>query len=169
MIFFAVSPVFAGLICVHHDAYVSSSLERGHDLNATKLLLIAMLSTSVSVILRKAIIGRMHPLQFEVVSNVMHLTLSLIAYSLIGIKYQHMTPATIGIAFSQVVMGFITVLAFTFAISSGNNLGASTAVMSASPVVTFALSMLCYGEKLDMRTALGILMVIAGTTLVSSR
>jgi drug/metabolite transporter (DMT)-like permease len=111
----------------------------------------------------------MHPLQFEVVSNLMHLALSLAAVAAVGIKYQPMSAPTLGIAFAQVVMGFITVLAFTFAISSGNNLGASTSIMSASPVVTLALSMLIYGEKLDLKTAIGILMVIVGTAIVSSR
>jgi drug/metabolite transporter (DMT)-like permease len=128
-----------------------------------------MFSTSVSVLLRKTIVDKIHPIQFEVTSNVLHLLMSLVAYWALGVRYHALSTGVASITLLQTMASFVTVVAFTYAIRSGNGLGSSVAIMSASPMVTLVLSMIFLGEKFEPKTLLGILFILTGTLIVSSR
>jgi drug/metabolite transporter (DMT)-like permease len=133
------------------------------------LLFIAMVTSSASLIMRKSLVNKMPPPQFEVMAGILHAVFSMCAYFAMGTKYQKVDGGVYVSALVQSLLSFFTVFSFTYAIRTGNSLGASSAVLSASPLITLVLSLLFFGEKLEARTLLGMLCIVVGTSIIATR
>jgi drug/metabolite transporter (DMT)-like permease len=133
------------------------------------LILAAAVSSSLSLSMRKAIIEKMPPAQFEVMAGLLHFFFGIASYCILGVKQQRVDAVTLFYVFLQSMLGFFTVIAFTYAIRGSNSLGAASALMSTSPVITLLISSVAFDEKVSVRQAAGIFFVLLGSYFVTSK
>ena len=132
------------------------------------LLLVSVLATASSVVMRKMTSAKIPPVQYEAVTGLLHATLGAALYLSLGDRWRSIEVGSYGAVGAQALFSFLAAISFSYGIRAGA-LGPAAAVMAASPVVTMALSAMLFGERPEMRTLLGTALVVAGTVIVSLR
>lgn len=123
----------------------------------------------MSTIARKSLLGRVTPIQYETVSGCFHalFSIGLLLFTKSNMKNIDAESWTLIIA--QSLMSMAAIFSFMYALKGSTNLGASSAIVSAAPIVTMILSMIFYGERPELRSVVGILLILVGTFIVTTR
>lgn len=137
--------------------------------NTTALLLITMIVTGISTVARKAIMGRVTPIQYEAVSGSFHALFSLAAFFFTKSKLQNINVESWVMMIFQSSLSITAVFSFMYAIRGSNSLGASSAIVSASPAITLLLSVIFFEEKVDLKLIVGMILILFGIAVVSLR
>lgn len=137
--------------------------------NTTALLLITMIVTGISTVARKAIMGRVSPIQYEAVSGSLHALFSLTAFFFTKSKLQNIDAESWTMMIFQSLLSITAVFSFMYAIKGSNNLGASSAIVSASPMITLLFSVMFFGERPDAKMIFGMFLILSGTAIVALR
>lgn len=137
--------------------------------SANILLFTTMILSSFAVVLRKTIVGKMDPPQFEIIAGAAHFFYSVVAFRMLNARINDVTAVTGWLIFLQTFLSAVAVFTFTYGIRSSSNLGAASALVSASPALTMLLSVVFLGERPDLRTIAGVMLTILGTALVATR
>jgi drug/metabolite transporter (DMT)-like permease len=135
--------------------------------NATYLLILTTVVSGISTIVRKAIMGRVTPIQYETVSGCMHAAFALTAFLLSKSSMQNIDLESWALMMLQSLLSIIAIFSFMYALKDASNLGAASAIVSAAPMVTLVLTALFYKEWPDIKMLFGILLILLGTAIVT--
>lgn len=136
-------------------------------MNSNKaLILISVIGYGIWAIFQKLAVSRLHPIHMQLVGCCVAITLLpfYLAFSYYKIPHTISTP---GIIFSTLayICSICASLAFLFAIRQGN-VGTTSVLISASPVITIALAIVFLGEKLTTSKLIGIAFVMLGVIIL---
>jgi transporter family protein len=129
---------------------------------------LATVSFGIAAVLRKLSVNKIHPFQVESISAVTHFLLGVVCFWL-STKYTTEVWNTKGVAYSivQCFFNIIGAIAFMFALRGGNDVGAITSLISISPIITLMLSSLFLGEQPELKSMIGIFIVVIGVTIAA--
>jgi|ERR1019366_4190327 uncharacterized membrane protein len=135
-------------------------------MNSKTLILISVVAYGIWAIFQKLAVSRMHPIHMQAVGCCVAITLLPIYLCFSYYKIPH-TISTAGIIFSVLasVCSVVATLAFLFAIQNGN-VGTTSVLVAASPVITIALAVVFLGEKLTLSKLIGVAFVMFGVIVL---
>jgi transporter family protein len=137
-------------------------------INGRNLILISVIAYGIWAIFQKLAVIRLHPIHIQIVGCCVAITLLPIYLTLSYYKIPQQTISTSGIIFAVLasVCSIIATLAFLFAIKSGNDVGTTSVLVSASPVITIALAIIFLGEKLTFSKLIGVALIMFGVVIL---
>lgn len=135
------------------------------------VLAAATVSFGFASILRKLAVDRMPPLKFQVASSLVYAA-SIPMFMVMANRYEKnetVEPwANFWMLLATVVSVFGNIL-FGYALRGDSDVGVTTALASASPVITLMLAFLFFGEVPTLQAAIGCALVVLGVMVISLR
>ena len=125
----------------------------------------------LAALLRKVAVDRIHPLQYQMVSACVYLAF-LPIYIVLASRYAHaeqLDARGVGWAVAATTLASLGGITFGYALKSGNDVGAISAMSAASPVVTIMLSFFLLGERPSWASGVGCLFVLLGVVVIGSQ
>jgi len=130
----------------------------------------ATVAFGVVTLMRKVALGRINPIQFEIVSGIVHVMLIPVYLRILSENLvQQNNWDRVGIAWTTaaILLNVLGGLAFMYALQLKNDVGVVASLSSASPIITLMLSALFLGEQPTMKSVIGIGFVLFGVLLAS--
>ena len=128
------------------------------------LLAVATTLFGCASLTRKLAIDRMPPLQYQYQSSLVY-ALTVPVFYLLASRYESSYERNaVGTfwMFVATVIGIVANVLFGYALRASEDVGVTTALSSASPVITMMLAFLFLGEKPSLQAGVGCALVLIG-------
>lgn len=136
------------------------------------VLAAATASFGLAAVLRKLAIDRVPPLRYQVLSSIIY-ALTVPLFAMMATRYEKTTdpvdPIGLWWLVAATLVGMVGNLLFGYALRASDDVGMTTALSSASPVVTLMCAFLFLNERPTAQAALGCALVVAGVIVISLR
>jgi len=135
------------------------------------LLAGSTIAFGVSTLMRKLAVKDLHPLQFQATAALIY-ALLFPMFMWMWFKYGDGSAWTMRGGFWTLACTLVAMAAaivFMFVLRGANDTGVVSVLVSASPIITLALSAILLGEQLSFKSIAGVGFVFAGILLVSGK
>jgi uncharacterized membrane protein len=133
------------------------------------VLATATVSFGLAAVLRKLAIDRIPPLRYQVLSSIIY-ALTVPLFAMMATRYEKSSEPVdqIGLWWLIVatLVGMVGNLLFGYALRASGDVGVTTAISSAAPVVSIMISFFFLNERPSILTGFGCILVVAGVTLI---
>lgn len=132
------------------------------------LIITSICLFGISVFFRKLAVDRITPYQIQIVSAAVYVAL-LPFWLMVCSKQGTTTYDGMGVVYSVIciITSIVAAIAFGFALKQTNSPGVVSALVSLSPVVTIALSILFLHEKVSTMKVMAFILALASAILVN--
>jgi transporter family protein len=132
------------------------------------LITISILGWSLWAIFNKLALQKLHPLQMQIVGCIVGISLvPLYMYLLSFVQTTTISLNTSGIVLTVLASICATVAGFAYLIGiRDGELGTISVLTSAYPLLTFAMSVFLFNERITMVKLVGIILVLIGVVVI---
>lgn len=132
------------------------------------VLAAATASFGLAAVLRKLAIDRVPPLRYQALSSIIY-ALTVPAFAMLATRYEKPGPVDpIGLWWmaAATCVGLVGNLLFGYALRASDDVGMTTAISSAAPIVTIMISFVFLHERPTFWSGIGCAMVVIGIMLI---